>query len=821
MTNMEYPEGEKLLGGTPLYTPPSKDELVAKADKMLTYVGPLTTLAHPVAGVVLQVAKGKTSEILAEKKDKALEKKHEALTKSISEIKEDTAKITKAVSEVKQEIQDIRDKPISKQIIKNDTRVNVVKAINFITIKDDSKDDFRERQQNFSNIQNSFSQLSTIAMLNNCNELAQVLNVSNNLVGIAKAFETLQMASTLGTLSIESFASGLGMVTSVLTLCQSIFGEKDNGIGLADMIIDGFQHVMESINALRERMDYRFDRIEHLMERHHYQTITMLFELSRQTNGLHNLIMQSQEIQRKQVHSIRYDISQVSLNLRSCSAMIQNNINAFREEKLIDILREIDYYIENNIITIDQVHQYFAKLMACFETVAMNSNLTGRTLLSPSSSTDIQIKALQDALATNLYSVVNVFTDPTIVGHLEILEVLDIYTRQLISIIPTPTEYHREFSARITAEIDKFKTVTFSNPFPTTDAEVLVTENWTHEKNKMHSKVNQWFSNEVAIVLEKIRNETANDFRDDNYISIKLKKPNSSSAINFSDEARSLATLKALKAAGQIPFSCGADLFHLVNRAITLQEAYRLCVAFDNNDVASKDFYSWESFEYVKQFLDNKYKSNEHMFIALEFNGIPLWHIRDVSQIDMLLVQYGIYNQFEFTHRYQQYQDMGIIIKLRFCIGFDETIQIYQHLVNVISEKEEISRLNVMVIPQKYAELKDLKRFKPIFKPIDVLKDAIFGYICTDFIVLKFSIKRIDDFLVRGDMFTFRSKMFASRYSRSLVAQGIPTKVEEFKAETAEFFKLDDDNYKEAVRQNELHTIAEQVLVKLKAKQTE
>ena len=261
----------------------------------------------------------------------------------------------------------------------------------------------------------------------------------------------------------------------------------------------------------------------------------------------------------------------------------------------------------------------------------------------------------------------------------------------------------------------------------------------------------------------------------------------------------------------------GSDLFLLAKGALTGPEASRLFMAFEANDVASKDFYSWESFEYVKQFLDNKYKSNEHMFIALEFNGISLWHIRDVSQIDMLLARHGICKQFEFTHRYQQYQDMGIIIKLRFCIGFDETIQIYQHLVNVISKKEEISRLNVMVIPQKYAELKDLKRFKPI----DVLKDAIFGYICTDFIALKFSIKRIDDFLVRGDMFTFRSKMFASRYSRSLVAQGIPTKVEEFKAETAEFFKLHDDKYKEAVQQNELHTIAEQVLVNLKAKQTE
>jgi len=93
MTNMEYNiyEGELLLGGTP-YTPPSKDEvdanrlsLVNKADKLLTYAAPVVTLAIPVAGAVLQVAKVKTSEFLAEKKD-------EALNKSISEIKENTAK---------------------------------------------------------------------------------------------------------------------------------------------------------------------------------------------------------------------------------------------------------------------------------------------------------------------------------------------------------------------------------------------------------------------------------------------------------------------------------------------------------------------------------------------------------------------------------------------------------------------------------------------------------------------------------------------------------------------------------------------------------
>jgi hypothetical protein len=807
MTNMEYPEGEKLLGGTPLYTPPSKDELVAKADKLLTYVGPFATLAHPVAGAALQVAKVKTSEILAEKKDKALEKKHEDLTKSISEIKANAAEITKAVSEVKQEIQDIRDKPISKQIIKNETTVNVVNAIDFITTKDDSKDDFLERQENFSRIQNSFSQLSRVAMLNDCYELAQVLNVTNDLVGIAQAFERLQNVSTLRTLSMESFAGGLGMVTSVFSLCQNIFGKKDNGIGFASMIIEGFQHVIQSIQALQERMDYRFDRIEHLMERHHYQTITMLFELSRQTNGLHNLIMHGQEIQTKQVHSIRYDISQVSSNLQSCSAMILNNINAFREEKLIGILREVEYYISNNI-TIKKVHKYLAKLRACFDKVAMNPNLTGMTLLSPSSSIDIQIKALQDALATNLYSVVNVFTGPTIVGHLEILKVLEIYTRELISIIPTPTEYHREFSARITAEIDKIKTVTFSNPFSTTDADVLVTENWTHKKSEMHSKVNQWFSNEVAIVLDKIRDETANDFCDDNYISIKLKKPYSSSAMDFSDEARSLATLKALKADGQMP-ATGSDLKILAKGVLTGPEASRLFVAFEANDVASKDFYSWKSFEYVKQFLDNNYESNEHLIIDLVFNGYSLEYIRNVSQIDMLLARYDIYKQFEFTQRYQQYRDIGIIIKLKFCIGFDETIQITEYLVNVISEKKEISRRHV--IQQKYAELEDLKRFKPMA----VLKDAIFGYICTDFLLLKISIKRIDDFYYNN---------CGTNCGGDLVAQGemvIPTKVEEFKAETAEFFKLHDDNYKEAVRQNELHTIAEQVLVKLKAKQTE
>ncbi len=785
MTNMEYPEGEKLLGGTPLNTTiPSKDEVVAKVDKMLTYVGPFATLAHPVAGAAIQVAKGKTSEILAEKKDKALEKKHEALTKSISEIKEDTAKITKAVSEVKQEIQDIRDKPISKQIIKNETTVNVFEAIEFITTKDDSKDDskddFLERQENFSRIQNSFSQLSTIAMLNDCNELAKVLNVTNHLVGIAKAFETLQMASTLRTLSMESFASGLGMVTSVFSLCQNIFGKKDNGF--APMIIQGFQHVIQSINALQERMDYRFDRIEHLMERQHYQTITMLFELSRQTNGLHNLIMHGQEIQTKQVNSIRYDISQVSLNLRSCSAMIQNNINAFREEKLIDILREIDYYIENNIITIDQVHQYFAKLMACFETVAMNSNLTGRTLLFPSSSIDIQIKALQDALATNLYSVVNVFTGPTKVGHLEILTVLDTYTRELISIIPTPTEYHREFSARITEEIDKFKTVTFSNPFSTTDAEVLVTENWTHEKSKIYSKVNQWFNNEVAKILANIRDVTANGFYDEDYTTHILVKEYGSANLN--------------------------PVF--VTKVKDEENMYPL--------------------EGVKQFLDNKYELNEHLIIDLVFHGYSLEYIRNVSQIDTLLARYDIYKQFEFTQRYQQYHDIGIIIKLKFCIGFDETIQIYEYLVDVISGKQE-TIIRHKDIRQKYAELEDLKKHKPMA----VLKDAIFGDISFKLLTstkykwkpwpwttgIKFSIKRIDDFYYNncgtncgGD--TANILMFAVRQKKMVIPE-----VEEFKAKTAEFFKLHDDKYKEAVRQNELHTIAEQVLVKLKEKQTE
>lgn len=773
MANHDIFDGEVLLsGGTPslldTQKPLTKDELIAQADDILKYVAPAVTLINPVVGLLLQTAKDGTTEYL-------VEKKHSAITSAVEGIKTDVTEVKKETKAIKQDIQDIRDRPtVTKQTIKHETTVNIVNAIDFITTKDDSKDDYLERQQNFSRIQTSLTQLSTVAMLNGCNDLTSALNVTNNLVGITQGFETLQMASTLGTLTLATFTGGLGMVSAGFGLCQSIFGKKggDGGIGqalsgLASMIIAGFQHVIQSIHALQERMDYRFDRIEEIMDRNHFQTITMLFELSRQTNGLYNVIMHGQEVQAKQVHSIRYDIKQISLNLQSCSAMIQANINAFREEKLIDILRKIDYFVSTDAITSDKVNKYLAKLMACFETVAMNPNLTGMTLMSPSSSTDIKTKALQDALVGNLYSVVNVFTGTVKVGHPEILQVLDVYTKQLIGMLQTPTDYHTSLSTKIAAEIDKIKTVTFTNPFSLgEDPEDLVTQNWTDKKKEISAKVAEWFSNQVAIILAKIREVTADGIYNEAYI--KLKSPSIAHPNH------------------------GPNVLH---EKIGGRESI---------------FDSWnaQGLWNVKNFTSTKYYSSNHTIISLEFNGQSLEYIKFIDYVDNMLAIYGIYKKSEFTKRCEQYRYIGIIIKLKICIGFDETIQIYENLIDIISEKQET--IIHKTINKKYADLEDLKKYKPI----DVLKDAIFGWIIHKTVgELKIPIKCIDDFFVNNCGSCAGLVMYSGQMS-------IP-KIEDFKTKTADFFKLHDDKYKKAIQEKELYSVAEQVLAKLVATQTE
>ena len=729
------------------------DKIVEKCDSIISHVAPLVTVVHPIIGTMLSSIGHETSKFIESKK-------HDEIISAIENV---TEHIDDKLAQIKQDVRDIKSKP-TKQDIKNETVVTIVNAIDFIQEKQPNHD-YHERQQNYSRLQCSMSSLSNVALVNGYNDLSQILNAGNNLVGISQNFETLEMASQLNTLSLEMFAGTLGLVSCAFNLTQSIFSTREeNGLGqalntMANMISTGFHHVIHNIHILQQNMNYRFDELEKMMDMNHYQTIHMLFNLENQANGIYNTILHGRKIQEHQVKSIQYDIKAISQNLQSCSSLIQRNINAFREEKLIDILKEIDYFVGCNKINSEKIDFYMAKIMACFETVALNKNLTGKNLLNSSVTTETQIKFLQDAKETP-YSVINVFSEE-ILGHPDILKVLQIYFQQLMNLLPTSekTQYHHDFDHKMQSELDKIKNAKFINPFvPASDLDLLVQKNLDIEKRKMSLKVESYFNDKLIDILSKIAEITKNSVYRPEYILCRLG----------GGPYYDLAML-------QIKSSAHASILESWNWGTNTQRTH---------------------------FMTKKYTCNEYVIVSIECNGYSLEYLRRKAEIDVLLRRHKIYsNEGEFTKKFETYLTIGILLKIRIHIGLDEQIQIFEQLIDVVSEKREekaYPKINVKVV-----EKENIQKHRPE----DIIIDQMFGCRTSETVgKLKMSIACSDDLYHAMSAYT-------STYGGVL---NLP-KVAEFEKTINDFFKLHDSEYKDKLKQNELFHISNEILEKLKA----
>jgi len=325
-------------------------------------------------------------------------------------------------------------KPTEKTIIK-ETNNYYYDFIEIIENKEDN--DFETKQKNLAHIHSSLNSLQQSAMMAGYRDLGNVIGVASQIINIGMNYNTLSQA---GMSILSSFSGTIGMISATITIAQMVFGrKKDTSLNqaiqaLSNLIVQGFTMVLKEIQVLHKR----FDHIEDIMIRQHIDSMNKTFELLKQSDRIQNLIFRGLEMAQEQHEVVSHDISRVMSNFNTCSALIQNNINAFRCENLHQIITEINYNTGTGLLTQPMIHKFIAILDGYYDTIAMNGLLTGESIKKQDPET--QLVSLKVGME-DIVSVQNYFSQKKL-GHPAILKVLTTYTSNLVSLLNKKTEYH-------------------------------------------------------------------------------------------------------------------------------------------------------------------------------------------------------------------------------------------------------------------------------------------------------------------------------------------------------------------------------------------
>jgi hypothetical protein len=373
------------------------------------------------------------------------------------------------------------------------------------------------RHHALNSIRSSLSELEFAAKTAQLGDLGNVLSVGNQMISAAMSYQTFAQAGA--TMCLSSFAGTLGMVTSAISIAQTVFGRKksDNGLGsaiqaLANLIIQGFTMVLKQINQLHDR----FDQVEEILGKQHMNTIRLTFELLKQSDGIQQLILKHEETAQRQHEMVTHDLQQVMINLNSCSSLIESNINAFRCEHLDLVVTEIDYNTANKRLTQKMIHKYIATLYGYFNSVAMNGHLTGEFIQKQP--IEGQIQTLNDAWDHPM-SVINFYSTRKL-GHPAILKVLITYITNMIDLLDTHTAYHDQILEKIQkayCDVQTFKEWTNPIPKPDTTLKDILLDYGAKRVNKSKEVVGYYFDREMHQCFEQLQQICSKKLYDEEY----------------------------------------------------------------------------------------------------------------------------------------------------------------------------------------------------------------------------------------------------------------------------------------------------------------
>lgn len=329
-----------------------------------------------------------------------------------------------------------------------------------------------QKRMALGEMRGSFATLKDEAAIHGYNDLARILEASAHLSNIVASVDRFESATTTiatsATVGLSLFAGTLGLVATSVGFISSLAKSKQNNqnklgeffMKMYEMIMRGFGIVMKRLDYLERKMDYRFDQMEDKMDRQHFTTIMGIIEIIRSGDNLEQYMRREFRETHEELKEIRCDTRAVLSELEEGISLLTSNLNAFRFEKFNELIIMIKYDISKNLMTVEKVHTYLAKLEAAYTTVAKNDHITGtyiRTL-----STGEQVKMVKSLSPFELINFVNGIK----IAHPAIIKTIRIFYVQLLRMLPYHDEdqdENQELLQQIDEDIENVKKAIITN----------------------------------------------------------------------------------------------------------------------------------------------------------------------------------------------------------------------------------------------------------------------------------------------------------------------------------------------------------------------
>lgn len=279
---------------------------------------------------------------------------------------------------------------------------------------------------------------------NTLNDAIVILNATgqHDLVKAAIVTSNLLKITTLLSNPL-TYTNALSFIATSASLICTVFGEDEKDTfmqELSSLILSVFNGLMNRIDLLEKNMHIRFDAIEHKMDKQHYAIYMGLREIYYEGKTIEYII----SVSHGDIVDGLIRLSKLAdwhhMDLKTYFAMITDNLNSFRFEKINELISQIDYDIETGRLTDDRIHDYLAKLHNIITNILKHDHITGRVyLVEPPAVRLQQLRTTEPVRLTNYFT--SLLGLPKVVNPVLYL-VIDKYTNVLIEMLKDKRPFH-------------------------------------------------------------------------------------------------------------------------------------------------------------------------------------------------------------------------------------------------------------------------------------------------------------------------------------------------------------------------------------------
>jgi hypothetical protein len=363
-----------------------------------------------------------------------------------------------------------------KEEIAKETMISVMEITNNITISNErilTRENMNRKAEMYNCADTAVGHARNIFVQLDLSDFARGMDGISHVLNFSKSIDGILTAGTTGFPIAFASLGALGAFSAGLSLVNTLFGPKPKGENtgammmmmynaLKEVILHCFNQLTTKLYELEKKMDVRFDKLEIIAGSNHYREYEALREIYLQNKDLKYYLANRHEILAEKIEKVDHHLMKISVDLKACMNVINNNFNSFRFEKINELFAEIDYNLK--IGSIKDANVYISKLYHIIINLVKNDYITGAPIFY--SNIDSKIDYLEK---NSCDMIINYFAKKIGYGNVvnPIIWMATVnYTLEMINMLSEMRPFHHEIIDTLRTqcvEINEFLTKLASN----------------------------------------------------------------------------------------------------------------------------------------------------------------------------------------------------------------------------------------------------------------------------------------------------------------------------------------------------------------------